>query len=983
MNRKRILFLLKLVFSIAIAAFIYGKVVSREGADELGAQLSNLSWGWLLAAVAMQLAAICCSVLRWNKLLVGQGIHAPLRHLAGSFMIGRFFGEFAPGGWTGLNGYRLYDIAKHTGKVARSTASIGIEMVLGWLAFGVVVVGGSVFGMRFFDTLGLLLVDAVFVGLMVAAIALVSRPRLFRALAERMPAAVAGKLGTTIDAVCAYEGKGRLVTQAALLGVGTHVFRALIYVSAAHALRADLGVGEVFFGSSLQIFVTMLPVSINGIGLREATAVALYSRLGVPEATALLIPTLGFLVEVLISSLGGLVFMARRVGYAVQIDVEQPEREDHVRASAPEAEKASWPRISRGTVIGLGGGLAGGALLGLGEAAVVLHGGAGVKDWGVLAYGAAAYGLPCALMGVGLGFFLAWSGRLMRRAAVPEPRAFARTAALFASAGAFAIGAFRVRRDLFQEGFAWKSAQGLVVLIGCAIAALVLYLVLSALVRFIVARRPFSLLLRAYASPLVLAALLLGAMAGAGEHAAAAPMPSMRDRPPAPAQAGNVLFIVVDTLRADHLPLWGYGAVKTPHLDAFASDAVRFSHAFVNASWTRPSFASMLTGRYASSHQTMHKSAALPGELTTLAEAMKKGGYSTFGAVTNYNVAPFFNFHQGFDQYVYLEPDFVLGAGDTEAKLLFVQALRQGIETFRAKRGQVLPGSAYQDATVVNRHVTQFLDGKPQTPFLAFVAYMDPHDPYFPHPYDGTGYARAANQKPLAEEAAEMIRLYDGEIAFWDGEFGKLVADLKRRGLYDDMTIVVTSDHGEEFFEHGGFWHGTTLYDEQVHVPLLLKLPKNQQGGSVVSHWVESIDIMPTLLRIAGLGVPAGVQGKDLMTASDAVFAEEDHEGNDLKSLRMRRGDSELKLIESNADNPRGLLPFELYRLDQDPGEMVDVAKQDASLLTLSASRLDAHKRRAQVGKAAAAAVDVAKNAAAVEKLRALGYAGGEDQAEP
>jgi arylsulfatase A-like enzyme len=129
--------------------------------------------------------------------------------------------------------------------------------------------------------------------------------------------------------------------------------------------------------------------------------------------------------------------------------------------------------------------------------------------------------------------------------------------------------------------------------------------------------------------------------------------------------------------------------------------------------------------------------------------------------------------------------------------------------------------------------------------------------------------------------------------------------------------------------------------------------------------------------------VPAGVQGKDLMTASDAVFAEEDHEGNDLKALRMRRGDSELKLIESNPDNPRGLQPFELYRLDQDPSEMVDVAKQDASLLTLSASRLDEHKRRAQVGKAAAAAVDVAKNAAAVEKLRALGYAGGEDQAKP
>ena len=986
MNRKRILFLLKLVFSVAIAAFIYGKVVSRDGAAELWLQLSNLSWGWLCAAFAMQLAAVACSVLRWNKLLVGQGIKAPLRHLAGSFMIGRFFGEFAPGGWTGLNGYRLYDIAKHTGKVARSTASIGIEMVLGWLAFGVIVVGGSVFGMRFFGGLGLLLVDAAFIGLMAVAVALVSRPRLFRTLAARLPAAVAGKLGTTIDAVCAYEGKGRLVTQAALLGVGTHFFRALIYVSAAHALRADLSVGEVFFGSSLQIFVTLLPVSINGIGLREATAVALYSRLGVPEATALLIPTLGFLVEVLISSFGGLVFMARRVGYQVEIAVEQPEREDHLRASAPEAEKANWPRLSRGAVVGLGGGLLGGALLGLGEAALVLHGAAGAKDWGVLLYGAAAYGLPCAVMGVVLGSSLAWSGRLMRRAAVPEPRAFARTAALFASAGAFALGAFRVRRDVFHEDLVWKSAKGLVVLGGCALSALLLYLVLSTLVRVVVARRPFSVLLRAYASPLALGALLLAAMVSSGEHAAAAPMPNTplaADRAPAPAQAGNVLFIVVDTLRADHLPLWGYAAGKTPHLDSLAKDAIRFEHAFVNASWTRPSFASLMTGRYPGSHQTMHKSASLPGELTTIAEAMRGGGYHTYGVVTNYNVAPFFNFHQGFDQYAYLEPNFVLGAGDMEAKLLFVQALRQGIETYRAKRGKVEPGSAYQDATVVNRNVARFLDEKPATPFFAFVAYMDPHDPYFPHPYDGTGYARAANQKPLAEEAPALIELYDGEITFWDGELGKLVADLKRRGLYDDMTIVVTSDHGEEFFEHGGFWHGTTLYDEQVHVPLLLKLPKSQRGGSVISHWVESIDIMPTLLRLSGLPVPKGVQGKDLMTASEAVFAEEDHEGNELRALRMRRGESELKVIESNPGNPRGLSPFELYRLDQDPGEQVDLSKQDAPLMNLAASRLDDQAGRAKIGQVSRSAVDVANNAAAVEKLRALGYAGGEDQKKP
>jgi arylsulfatase A-like enzyme len=763
--------------------------------------------------------------------------------------------------------------------------------------------------------------------------------------------------------------------------MGTHAFNNLIYVCTAHALGVELGMGQVFFVSAMQIFATLMPASVNGIGLREATAVALYTTVGVPASLALLIPTVGFAVEMFISAFGGLIFLARRVGYTVEIKVDDPEREDMRSSTIERANPELWPKLGRGAVVGLGGGLLGGVLLGVTEAAVVLSSGSGDKDYSVLVYGGAAYGMVCAAAGLVLGIVLAVSGRLMHRAAVSEPRAFARTAALFVAFGAFALGTFRVRRDVFDEQLVWKSAQGLMVAAGCAFAAVVLYLVIATLLRVIVAHRPFSVLLRAWSSPLLLALLLAGNVAFSLQHAAARPMVKHAgtDRPPAPAQANNVLFIVIDTLRADHLPLWGYRGIETPHLDALARDAVRFEHAFANASWTRPSFASMMTGRYPSSHRTTQKSDSLPGEIVTLAEALQQSGYRTYGAVTNYNVAPFFNFQQGFDEYRYLEPSFVLGAGDTAAKLLLVQALRQNIEKINAKRGRVEPGSAYQDATVVNRTFLQYLDQKPKAPWFSFVAYMDPHDPYFPHPYDGTGYARAAHQKPTAEEAPRMIELYDGEIEFWDQEFGKLVAELKRRKLYDDMTIVITSDHGEEFMDHGGFWHGTTLYDEQLHVPLIVKLPRNERGGTVINHWVESIDIMPTLLSRNGIAVPAGVQGKDLMLGGDSVFAEEDHEGNVLRSLRMRRGASELKVIEANAGNPRGLEPFELYRMDQDPRELVDMSKQDAPLLNLAASRLDEHGRLAKSGRVERRTVNVGADASAVQKLRALGYAGGED----
>jgi arylsulfatase A-like enzyme len=632
-------------------------------------------------------------------------------------------------------------------------------------------------------------------------------------------------------------------------------------------------------------------------------------------------------------------------------------------------------RLMRGAIAGLAGGAIGGVVLGLAEAAVVIAGSAAKADLGVLAYGAAAYGLLGAVLGAPIGFGFSLLALLLKRAPVSESVACGRIAALVACLPAIGIGLFRIRRDVFHEQLALKSAQGLMVLGGTVLAAAIAAFVVSRIVRTLVARKPFNALLRVWASPVLLTAVCLVAFAMSDT-----PEPSVAlarlEKPAAPAEAGNVLVIVVDTLRADHLPVYGHTEVKAPNIEALAKDALVFDHMFSNASWTRPSFASILTGRYPSSHRTTLKSSSLPDEITTLPEAMQGAGYTTLGIATNYNVAPFFNFHQGFDAYHYLEPDFVLGANDTAAKLLFVQFLRQRIETFRAKRNQVAPGSAYQDASIVNRELLALLGDKPQVPFFAFVGYMDPHDPYYPHPYNGTGYSRAANPHPGAEEAPELMRLYNGEIEFWDQEFGKLIAELKKRDLYDDLTIMVTADHGEEFMEHGGFWHGTTLYDEQIRVPLILKLPHGEGAGTRVTHWVESVDIMPTILRRSGVAIPEGVQGKDLMKATERTFAEEDHEGNVLRAMRTRRGDSELKIIEANAGNPRGLAPLELYRVDQDTKELVSLTHEEPEVLKIAATQLDQRGQAAQQGAVQTQAVDLTADGSAVEKLRALGYAG-------
>ncbi len=977
-SRRWIWLALKACVSALLLYFIARKVLTRQGAEALAEHLQGLRWHWVAFAAAAQLAAMGTSVLRWDRLLRGQGIEAPFRYLFGSFWIGRFFGAFTPGGWTGLNGYRLYDIAVRTGKAARATATIGVEMLLGQLAFGVVVVAGSVYGRRYLGLQGLLLVDAFFVAVMVAALLFLSRPRLVRWLAERLlPRTLHAKVVSLLDAVCAYEGKAGLLMQATLLGMGTHVFNNLIYVGAAQALGVDLSPGEVFFVSSLQIFATVLPVSIGGVGLREAAAVSLYTVVGVPASLAVLIPIVGISVEYAISAVGGLLFLGRRHGGRdPRILVRDADREARRRSELNEhAPTGPLPIPLRAARLGAAAGLLAGVAIGCTEALVVLAGVQGnvASPVRVVLYGAALYGTMLSVAGACGAWALARFERWVGLRARPEGRAMAIWFVLLFTPPAFALTAFRVRRDLYAEQLVWRSMEGMQVALGCLLAAAGAGVLLAVSIVLLSRKGPGRLLrtpLGALASAGALAAALAAA-AGTSEDASAQPSHAEVERPAPPPRASNVILIVVDTLRADHLPLYGYAAGKTPNLDAFARDAVLFEHAFAQASWTRPSFATILTGRFAASHQVMHKPDALSEELVTLPEALRAAGFATAGFVTNYNVAPYYNFHQGFDRYDYLAPHFVLGADDTTAKLLAVQALKRVVERVRAAQ----PGSAYQDAATVNREVFSWLRQRPADPWLLFIGYMDPHDPYFEHPYRGLGYSRAAHPHPDPSEAEHLRRLYDGEITYWDQHFGALLRRLQEEGIYEESLIVVTSDHGEEFADHGGFWHGTTLYDEQVHVPLLVKLPFSERGGTRISHWVQHVDLMPTLLRLLGVRPPEGVQGGDLFEGSDQVWAEEDHEGNLLRSVRIRRGLEAYKLIEANEGNPRGLPERELFRVDMDPGERVNLVQDQPERARYLETRLEQAARRAQQGAVSRRAVDPSADPDAEARLRALGYA--------
>ena len=974
--RSKVFFVVKLLFSVGMLAVIGRKFIGREGMSDLLERVQELSWGWFVAAIGMQLLAVTFATVRWQRLLTGQGIHAPWRFLGGSILIARFWGAFTPGGFTGFGGWRIYDIAKRTGKTARATVTIGVEMVLGQLAFGIVVMGSSIFGFRFIGTEGVILVNAVFTGIILTGLLFLSKPMLLRAIAERLPASIRPRVQSMTDAICAYQGKTVLLAQALALGVGVHAANNLIYVCAARALHVNLGVGHVFFASSLQILATLAPITINGVGVREAAAVKLYPKLGVPAVEAVLIPIVGFAAEMIVSAVGGLVFLLRRQGDSPAIHVDDAEREEDIKASIEPAAPARWPHPAKGAMIGAAAGFVAGVFVGSVEALLVDVAGNAANGHGVLLYAAVLYGVLGTLMGAGLVGSLALAGRWMKRAAWEPTAAYRHTLAAIVSVLALGLGAFRVRRDIFDEELVWKSPKGLLVFAGCLAAAAVLYGLLWVALRTIdrITQTGSEKLVTPWGS-LGAAGALFVAIFGAAVALENGPPSTASvevDRAAASKNGSNILFIVVDTLRADHLPSYGYEAGSTPNLDAFAEDAVRFDQHFANASWTRPSFASILTGRHPASHQTMSKTASLPSEMITLPETLKQAGWTTVGFVTNYNVAPYFNFQQGFDEYNYLEPTYVLGSGDETSKLLFMQFLRKRIAKARGKKG-VSPGSAYQDAETVNASVTAWLDQNPAQPWFAFTAYMDPHDPYFEHPYSGAGYARAAHGMPREDEAQALRKLYDGEITYWDEHFGKLIETLKNKDLYDNMTIIVTSDHGEEFFDHGGYWHGTTLYDEQIRVPLFIKLPGAQKGGTTLRHWVQSVDIMPTLLRTLDIDIPKSVQGGDLFQGTDVVYAEESHEGNILKAVREKRATREVKMITANPGNPRGLEPVELFQVDDDYLEQQNLAKTAPDEVNSTMQTLVAASKDAKEGAAKRTTVVLDKEAA--DRLKALGYA--------
>jgi arylsulfatase A-like enzyme len=410
---------------------------------------------------------------------------------------------------------------------------------------------------------------------------------------------------------------------------------------------------------------------------------------------------------------------------------------------------------------------------------------------------------------------------------------------------------------------------------------------------------------------------------------------AVRERP-------DVLLVVVDTLRADHLALYGYARETAPNLTRFARDAILYEKAVSPGTWTVPSHGSILTGRWPSYHGAERvpgdKILAMPvnPNVPMLAEILQSRGYRTVAFIGNSTyLSPLFGFQRGFADYV---------------------------------------TGHFWHANEVFDDVVRWLDEHPEPSFVLWNV-IDPHEPYDPPPpFDARFPGRRpehgvmlgelvwAGTKPTAEMIAHFVSQYDGEIAVADDAIGRVLEALKRQGRYDDALIVVTSDHGEMFGEHGAYSHGTPPFEPMVHVPLLVKLPGNRRAGERVARRVSTAAIFATVLRELAIPVPEGT-GVAALDEPHPVWVED----VDKAGERVHAGYAgDLKLVRRKTRT--GTYDF-LYDLARDPDE--EHPLQDPLAGAELRAALDAFAAAPRPANVADVPVIDAEHEA---KLRALGY---------
>jgi arylsulfatase A-like enzyme len=474
--------------------------------------------------------------------------------------------------------------------------------------------------------------------------------------------------------------------------------------------------------------------------------------------------------------------------------------------------------------------------------------------------------------------------------------------------------------------------------------------------------------------------------------------PVIRSRAGAPQASSDtrkpqgVILIQADTLRRDHLSIYGYSRETAPTLGRFAAEGVLFNNYTVQATWTKVSTPSLMTSLYPTTHGVLDFPHRLPASAHTLAESFRSAGWATVGMTSVLFAGQFTNLHQGFEE---LHEDGSL-----------------------PNRGSSKTAREYVD------RLTTWIERHNEAPFFAFLHLFDPHDPYEPYrPYDSI-WASPARKDEHVRQLAEVRKVianpllqrfgmasraelekaniepepfvqhdrdwYDGSIRAMDVEIGRLLQSLRQLGLDDRTLIVFLSDHGEEFLEHGRMFHGQTVYGELTRVPLIMRWPGGLSGGRIVNEVVQSIDVMPTLLALGGIEAPQGLQGQSLtpLLSAGGESGEWRRQPAITEKAVTQPGaappphetesyaitDGQWKLVR-NVIRAEGVPEFELYDAANDPLDKTDVASAHGDVVERLAKALDGWKAMAQKARLASD-TEGTKNLSPeqLQRLRSLGY---------
>ncbi|MCZ7681849.1 MAG: sulfatase [Sandaracinaceae bacterium] len=388
---------------------------------------------------------------------------------------------------------------------------------------------------------------------------------------------------------------------------------------------------------------------------------------------------------------------------------------------------------------------------------------------------------------------------------------------------------------------------------------------------------------------------------GFAEPAIVVPMPPAL----AAARADSAIVVLVDTLRATKLRTYEpRSRVQTPALDAFAEQAAVFEHAQSPENWTKPSVASILTSLTPATHNTKEDRSALPDSALMVSEVFQQAGFATASFIANGYVSDRFGFGQGWDHYT----NYIRENRRTEAENVFDEAL-EWIEAHRDER------------------------------FFAYVHTIDPHVPYDPPDdllrlYDPDEYSGPISPRRTglqlgdvklgrltltARDIRRLEALHDGEITYHDRHFARFVERLRELGLYDRIVFVVTADHGEEFNEHGSFGHGHSVYQELLHVPLMVRWHGVIEPRRVAPT-VSTLDVSPTILEATGVPIPEVFEGQSLLSTARGVLRP-----GPAVAFSDKLDDRRVATAAGYKLIVRGNLTWSFFHLRDDPGERAQI----------------------------------------------------------